>query len=155
MGFVQVPKSGQLGAGSSPTGTPLAGKPGYFVSDSGGPLNPPLDDLESSYFGLGGSDVTSSAYAIVSDEPTEILSFDPIRMEAEIYCDDSSTGPIFIGGPQVAPVAGGNQPNAGIRLNPGSGRIYDGASRGKRVWAICAAGVTATCVVMLTPRSSQ
>lgn len=150
-GYAQIPRSGQLGSGS-PVGA-IRGTPGYLVSD-GGPIAPSLDDLAAAYFGIGGPEPTTNAYLVTANEAIELCGFDPTRASCEIYCDDSSSGPVYIGGAQVAPVNGQTQPNAGLRINPGTGRIYDGADRARRLWAICGAGVSALVVVVLTPNSN-
>jgi hypothetical protein len=149
-GYTQFPRSGQLGAKQSPTGAPLQGTPGYLVSDLGNAGAPDLAALEAAYYSIGGPDVNTNAY-LVTDVAQEIAPFDASRASLEIYNDDSSADACFIGGPYVAPVNGQTQANAGLRLNPGSGRIYDGADRAKRIWAVCAAGQTAVVVVALTP----
>jgi len=154
MGYVQIPGSGRLGSAESPTGAALRGRPGWLVSSSDGSASPDLDTLLEAAYQIGGPDISTNAY-LVGSEATEIAGFDTTRMSCEIYCDDSSPDPVYIGGPQVAPVSGQTQPNAGIRLNPGSGRIYDGADRAKRIFAICASGQTAVVVVATTGTSNQ
>ena len=158
MSWTRFPPSGQLAPTQSPTGAALNGRPGYFVAGAADPTaagTSPLDALEESYFGIGGPQVISNAVAVSADPPVPICEFDSNRLAVEIYCDDSSAGAVFIGGPGVQAVTGGNQAGAGIRLNPGQGRIYDGALRSIALWAICASGQTATVSVITTPRSSQ
>lgn len=150
MGYTQFPRSGQLSGANSPTGHRLSGTPGYLVAAGDG--GPSLEDLEYAYFGVGGPDVFSNAY-LVTDTAIEVAGFDPSRASCELYNDDTSADPVFIGGPAVAPLSGVTQSGAGLRLNPGSGRIYDGADRAKRIFAICAPGQSAVLVVVITPNS--
>lgn len=151
-GPTRIPRSGRANANRTGFGFPLSGPPGGYLVGSGQDTSTSLQDLELAYYGQGGPDVVSTSSEVTAAGAVQICDFDTTRMVAEIYCDDSSDGAVFIGGPGVQAVGSGAT-NVGLRINPGQGRIYDEASRSARLYAICASGQTALVCVMLTPRS--